>query len=525
MQAAFDPVKFRVTPVSAQQAAAVNALLETSSHLAIVARAGCGKTWTILKAVCAYAERYPNAEMVVAAYNAPIAAEVKAKLAALGFNWRQVSAQTAHSLGKSLVDFRFGRPALNEYKVRELIAANEGKSEVCRLHGSAVEDLVGYAKQSAFGFFPNLAIENVGAWAELAEQYGVDDFEDDSGETLRKVIAVAQWIYKRSLEDTTQIDFNDMILFPLIKGIRVKFTKDVVFVDEAQDLSRARQALLRRFVGPNGRMVLVGDDRQAIYAFSGADSEALPRMIKELSATVLPLNVTRRCGKAIVAEAKALVPDFEAHEGNGPGAVLRAEALPRDLADGDAILCRNTAPLIDIAYGLIRERIPCKVEGRKIGDGLISVLRRWKVKTVQAFLERLEGYEAREIAKARAKKDERKEEAVKDKCDTLRLICRVVSAEGDDRIEAAIAYVDNLFGEGVTGCVVLATYHRSKGREWRRVFLMEHNLRCPSKYAKREDQLQQEKNLAYVAITRAIEELRYYNPPNGGFEMETKEAA
>ena len=56
---------------------------------------------------------------------------------------------------------------------------------------------------------------------------------------------------------------------------------------------------------------------------------------------------------------------------------------------------------------------------------------------------------------------------------------------------------------------MLATYHRSKGREWPRVFLLEHHLRCPSKAARQPWQLEQEGNLAYVAITRAQEDLIY----------------
>jgi len=57
--------------------------------------------------------------------------------------------------------------------------------------------------------------------------------------------------------------------------------------------------------------------------------------------------------------------------------------------------------------------------------------------------------------------------------------------------------------------VTLATYHRSKGREWTRVFLVEHSTRCPSPYARQPWQQNQEANLAYVAVTRAMATLVY----------------
>ena len=63
----------------------------------------------------------------------------------------------------------------------------------------------------------------------------------------------------------------------------------------------------------------------------------------------------------------------------------------------------------------------------------------------------------------------------------------------------------------VTGVLTLATYHRSKGREWPRVFLFEHAARCPSRAARQAWQQVQEANLAYVAITRAKQTLAYVN--------------
>ena len=113
-----------------------------------------------------------------------------------------------------------------------------------------------------------------------------------------------------------------------MKNLRVKFTRDVIFVDEAQDISRARFALVRKFVAPGGYLHIIGDDRQAIYGFSGADTNAMNNMIEALGAEVFPLTVTFRCPKKVVALAQTIVPDYEVADEAPEGEVLRVEDFP-----------------------------------------------------------------------------------------------------------------------------------------------------------------------------------------------------
>ena len=68
-------------------------------------------------------------------------------------------------------------------------------------------------------------------------------------------------------------------------------------------------------------MFVIGDDKQAIYGFCGADSGSLFRLKDELDAKVLHLTKTFRCGKAIVEEAKQFVPDFQAAQTNCDGVI------------------------------------------------------------------------------------------------------------------------------------------------------------------------------------------------------------
>jgi superfamily I DNA/RNA helicase len=507
-----------------QQTAFIDAVTRQERNVALIARAGSGKTSTILAAVDALRASSSTLAITVCAYNKAIEVEISAKLKRNGHtDWKVTGAQTAHAMGWGLVRFAFRNPKIEKNKVRDLADAildgapagvvyPAGLAATLRQYGAQVVELVSKAKQSGVGFFDDAPIGSVSVWAEIADHYDINGL--DETDALDAVIKAAQHLYKLSLEQTDVVDFDDMVLWPLVKNLRVKFTKDIIFVDEAQDISRARQALIRKFLSPGGQLHIIGDDRQAIYGFSGADADALPNMIEALDSAILPLTVTFRCPKAVVRLAQQIVPDLECPDDAAEGEVSRVnigELQRIAFVPGQAILCRNTAPLVQAAYGLIRRGIAAKVEGRDIGIGLTKLARRWKVTLIQALLPRLEDYRITEMQKAVAKGSDQKAEQIADKVDTLLEICSAVQKAGQQRVEDVVAFIENLFGDDVDpkACVTLATYHRAKGREWGDVFLIEHHQRCPSKAARQDWQRLQESNLAYVAFTRAMRTLTF----------------
>lgn len=500
---------------TAQQQAFLGELTTGTGHITLRARAGCGKTSAILMGVDALMARPSSTEILVCAYNKAIAEEVGAKLKARGYDWRQVQASTLHALGFGLLKYAF-KPDVDDKKVANIvkaeILADTMTSDVYRAYEPQILALVRYAKQAGFGFFTDVAIGNTAAWYDLADHFDVNGFDDTTSTDC--VVKAAQHVYQVSARQTDVIDFDDMILLPLIKGLTVKFTKDVVFLDEAQDLSRTRQALARRFVKRGtGRMVVVGDDRQAIYGFSGADAQALNNLTRDLGAKTFPLSVTWRCPKSVVKVAQSIVPDLEAADTAPEGEVLHTYELPSDLCETDVILCRNTAPLVDIAYKLIRSGRACKVEGRSIGDSLVALAQRWKVQTTNQLRERLDTYLDRETQKAISKGNETKAAEIEDKVNTLREIIAYVNSRKMYAVSDVVKHINDLFEDGAKNVLTLATYHRSKGREWDRVILWQHGDRCPSRAARQEWQLEQESNLAYVAITRAKRVLVFCDAP------------
>lgn len=492
-----------------QQLAFIDEVTHGTGNVCLDAYAGTGKTTTILHAVDSYYAEYPNAEITVCAFNRPVANEVAGKLKAKGYRWQQVNGTTVHSMGLTLARFFFNLPdkCLDVKKVWNIISHERDtspQSELYWTYGSQISALVKFAKQAGFGFFDDCPIASVDSWARLAYHFDVNGLEDTSKASA--VIAAAQHVYQRSLDITDTLDFDDMVLFPLVFNMRVRYQKDLVIVEEAQDLSRARQALIRKHVRRDGKLVIIGDPRQAIYGFSGADEAAMERLVEQLDAKRMPLSVTWRCPRVVVEKVQSIVPGYQAAPNALEGSIETIDELPDDMCADDAILCRNTAPLIDLAYALIRRRVPCRVEGRAIGEGLMRLAQRWKVEDIAGLMERLDDYKEREVQKATAKNDDAKVEAVEDKVGTLVAICEMCLKEGKHRTDDVIEFIDELFEDGAKGVLTLATYHRSKGREWKRVVLFQPWL-CPSKYARQEWQKRQEENLRYVAQTRCLERL------------------
>jgi len=514
--------------LSAQQQAVLHWAVEESGSLELLARAGCGKTSTLLQLVdVIHANRL--GDVAIMAYNKSIADEIKGKLDVKGIDWKIAQAGTVHSFGFSAWRKSAPHVRVDSNKVRDLIEAQKytEDSPPYRHMGSTIAKLVSLAKQQAFGHLT--PIENMDAWYKVWDHF---DLENDliGDYTAEQIINCAKRIYKMSLDACMDVvDFDDMILAPLYFKARF-WPKKWVMLDEAQDTNPARRALALAMLAPKtGRFVSVGDDFQAIYGFTGADSNSMQQLKTATRAKTLPLTVTFRCPKAVVAEAKKIVPDIIAHESAPEGKVSQIqydEMLTNKLTARDVILCRNTAPLIQTAYSLLSRGTACKVEGREIGEGLIKLARRWKVGTLDKLLDKLEEYQARQTAKLMSQDKENKIDALEDQVNCLRIVINRCTVKKKYKIDDLVAEIDGMFGNTPEGqspkVLTLSTIHRSKGREWPRVFFMGVGELLPSPYAKKDWQLQQETNLEYVGITRAQEELVYVPAPPKNPKMEGK---
>lgn len=163
---------------------------------------------------------------------------------------------------------------------------------------------------------------------------------------------------------------------------------------------------------------------------------------------------------------------------------------PSAFQDGDdaALLCRNTAPLVSFAFQLLARGVACHIVGKEIEVGLQKIVTQDPEKV------------QREIQALHRRGKRQQAANLQDKLDAVTIIRRGLTTEAaKDKIAALFAN-----GPGLT----LSTIHKSKGLEWTTVFLLDFHL-LPSPYAEQEWEKRQEKNLQYVAVTRAKLNLIY----------------
>lgn len=172
----------------------------------------------------------------------------------------------------------------------------------------------------------------------------------------------------------------------------------------------------------------------------------------------------------------------------------------------DAVLCRNTKPLVEIAYSLIRHSIACHVEGREIGAGLLKLCDKWRVRSADALRNRLETWLETQVTKLTAKGQEAAAGALTDRVETLYVLLDGCATVDDLRLKIQNLFQDTPDGQRPRN-LTLSTIHKAKGREWNRVYWYGSERYQPSPWARRAWELTQEDNLCYVAATRAKQEL------------------
>lgn len=507
-----------------------------TGNCVLKAVAGAGKTTTIVEAISRMKGR-----VWFGVYNRSMGEEIKEKLsgrkdiAKRKFPQEAVFTSTFHGQGMSIVRRHNGKDGITDVDdkkvakiIETLILEREGADQQerpdLRSVAGAIASVVSMAKNRGFMKPTHTDIpegltnsDDREAWIEMIEHFDlIEELPEDV--SMDMVVKFSRAVLCRNNRDTNTIDFDDMVYLPLALNMRC-YTHDWVIVDEAQDTNPTRRALARKLLAPRGRLVAVGDPHQAIFGFTGADNDALEQIAEAFDCTELPLTVTYRCPKAVVAHANRWVDHITAHESAPEGAVHELgykalvpeiKSIPEDGHGEVAVLCRYNLPLVELCFGLIREGIAARIEGRAIGEGLMKLATRWKrVKTLNGLETKLNEYRDREVRKALEKEREDRADRIEDQVATLLVIMDRAREKGIDRIDDLRDMIEDMFADKVAdkGMLTLCSAHKSKGLEWNRVYLLGREQFMPSRFARQDWQVDQETNLIYVAVTRAKEVL------------------
>ena len=363
----------------------------------------------------------------------------------------------------------------------------------------------------------------------------IEDLDDD----VRSIYAA----YQSALFERGALDFDDLVSVPLefFKDDRLlgKYRQRIkhIIVDEYQDINPAQCELLRLLAGDGGNICAVGDSDQAIYAFRGADVRNFINFEERFNgARRIDLRDSYRSTGTILNASSIMIRnnasriDKEVRPVKDGGSRITVVSVPDERSEGDivvdeieariggsshykrmrsdfrrefsqgpygfsdfAVIYRTNAQAKALEEAFSEAGIPCQVIGRK------------------ASRKRKEAAEA--IARFR-NSGQIPEESIEALCKELGLADKGTFDTPDHTGRATeminllslLTPADDFDPRG--DAVALMTLHMAKGLEFKVVFIagVEDGL-IPYTMAKAPADVEEERRLLYVGMTRAQEEL------------------
>lgn len=303
----------------------------------------------------------------------------------------------------------------------------------------------------------------------------------------------------------TEIDFLDMIYIPVVMNLDIPLKPEYLSIDECQDLNFCQHKFIDKIISqPQFKKWLAfGDFRQSIYSFAGALSNSFEMFREKENVKEVDLNICYRCAENIITEANNIYPIMKPFRKEKGKVEIYEDYSKVKYEPNSMIICRNQAPLLELFFYLVSQDVSCYLKGEDFISGIINYLKPFKNSLFSRFQNELED----EVAKLKTKTSEQdriKYYVFSEKLNILQLI-RVNLNVGHKYIKEVIPMLEAMF-EVREDAITLCTIHKAKGLESDTVYWLHPEL-IPNKFAVSDDQLKQEENLKYVAVTRAKNKL------------------
>ncbi|MFE0105695.1 ATP-dependent DNA helicase UvrD2 [Streptomyces sp. NPDC059009] len=516
----------------------------------VLAGAGTGKTRAITHRI-AYGVRagiLQPASVLAVTFTNRAAGEMRGRLRQLGATG--VQARTFHSAALRQLQYFWPKavggplPRLVERKIQ--LVADAAAACRIRLDRNELRDVTGEIEWSK-------VTQTVPAdYAAAAAKAGRDAPRDPAE------IAQLYGAYEELKRDRSVIDFEDVLLLAvgvlqdrhdIAEQVRSQYQHFVV--DEYQDVSPLQQRLLELWLGDRDSLCVVGDASQTIYSFTGATPDHLLNFrTRHPGATVVKLVRDYRSTPQVVHLANGLLSqargraaehrlelisqrdpgtepvytEYTDEPAEAEGAARRIRAL---LADG--------VPASEIAV-LFRTNSQSEIYEQALADAGVP----YQLRGAERFFERQEVREAGAALRGAARfgaNDSLLDDAVdlpsqvravlstkgwttnppagsgavRDRWESLAALVRLAEDFARARPEATLTDLVAELDERASAQhaptvqgVTLASLHAAKGLEWDAVFLVGlAEGMMPITYAKTDEQIEEERRLLYVGITRA----------------------
>ena len=285
-----------------QQLAAVKT---TDKPLLVLAGAGSGKTRVITEKI-AYLVKNGLAARHIAAvtFTNKAAREMKSRVDKLldRQQSRGLRVSTFHSLG---LDILRREHKVLDYKANITLFDESDKKTLLKslIHQGIAQcdsdDIDSYSTQ-------------IGAWKNA---FVTPEKAISSADEFHYNAAVLYQAYNRNLKSYNAVDFDDLILLPVLLFQKSAETLEkwqnkirYLLVDEYQDTNITQYQLVRFLAGNLGKFTVVGDDDQSIYAWRGAQPENLMQLQSDYPRLeVIKLEQNYRSMQRILRVANQLI--------------------------------------------------------------------------------------------------------------------------------------------------------------------------------------------------------------------------
>ncbi|MCW2544123.1 MAG: uvrD [Frankiales bacterium] len=518
-----------------EQRAAAEAV---SGPVCVLAGAGTGKTRTITHRA-AYAVRtgaVPAGSMLAVTFTARAAGEMRTRLRQLGAEG--VQARTFHAAAMRQLGYFWpkvvgGAPPQLLTNKFQLVASAASRNGL-RPGTSEIRDLLSeiewasctltspedYAKAAVGRTPPFDAVEVAAVYAayrDLKSQQGLADFDD-------------MLLYTAGILEE-HADYAE--------EFRSQYRSFVV--DEYQDVTPLQQRLLDAWLGGRQDLCVVGDAQQTIYSFTGATPSYLLgfrtrypqaaeiRLIRDYRSTPEVVSLANRVLASVPSklELRAMretgpEPVFEEHSDEAAEAVAVAQRCAKLIADGVpageiAVLYRINAQSAAYETALSDASVPYVMRGgerfferQEVREALL--LLRGQARALDDVPTALPDAVASVLAvRGWTPEPPASSGAVRDRWESLAALHRLAVDHADLDLPGFVAELEeraaSQHAPAVDG-VTLASLHAAKGLEWDAVFLVGLvDGTLPLVHADTPEQVEEERRLLYVGITRAREHL------------------
>ena len=371
--------------------------------------------------------------------------------------------------------------------------------------------------------------------------YGDEGYSAPDISEITSTLKILDTKSRQQFETQGVIDFTDMLWITFNK---LKYDNwevpywalyTNIYCDEVQDFSNIQLNFLKFIKRTKGRYVFIGDFHQAIYNFAGANAQAfnqIPKMFAPVETFDLP--ICYRCAKSHLSRVNReygipILPCDDAPLGFVK--TIDKNKISEYAKAGDMVISRKNKWIAEVVLDLARNGTPIFIEDKEMVVAIkrqilsskctsVGALKKFLQKVISNYNKKLFEIVSKNVREGGH--EEERLEAVAEtnsKIDNTSFLLEILEGylenhASSDSVSKFSNFIDKLLNTTPSpNCVRLCSIHKAKGLEATNVFVL-NEAKINYDFRNSKEQNIQEKNLSYIATTRAKEGLYLVKEPS-----------